>query len=281
MDARKHHRRTGKDVRWLTVSLSSWPWIRTLLWKPSNSLPSKRCLPPAFLSHMIEAFIYQRRVRYAVMSHVGPEVVKLSNSLPNPKDLEKARLALGSGQQRTPGMLPSPAGTASTNGTPNNQETGTPNPTNSESDSASSSQLPAPTLPPAVTVPLTASVPQPLIWDIRDVVESQNRAAVAMQTAHQHLTLSGMREHFPRTFGRMVYSTLTAQDEHEPDMEDDDGELFWPGQCVTGDGLGWLCNMGRAMVKEFGNEFGYKGMDGIIPKPDDERSMLLSSGFRS
>lgn len=277
MDARKHHWRSRKDVRRLTVSLSCLCHGFVLCFGIlSNLLPTKRYLPPAFLSHMIEAFIYQRRVRYAVMSHVGPEVAKLSSSLPNPKDLEKARQALPNGQQRTPGMLPSPAGTASTNGTPNNQEGGTPNPTNVESD-PSSSQLPAPNLPPAVAVPLTASVPQPLIWDIKDVVESQNRAAVGMHHAQQTLTLSAMREHFPRTFGRMVYSTLTAQDEHEPDMEDDDGELFWPGQCVTGDGLGWLCNMGRAMVKEFGNEFGYKGMDGIIPKPDDERRAVPRS----
>lgn len=226
---------------------------------------------------MIEAFIYQRRVRYAVMSHVGPEVFKLCKTLPNPKDLEKVRSGSNNGQQQTPGMLPSPAGTASANGTPNNPDGGTPNPTNAENDSTSSSQLPVPNLPPVVNVPLTAPVPQPLIWDIKDVVEAQNRAALAMNGAHQHLTLSAVREHFPRTFGRMVYSTLTASDEHEPDMEDDDGELFWPGQCVTGDGLGWLCNMGRAMVKEFGNEFGYKGMDGIIPKPDDERRAVPRS----
>jgi len=75
----------------------------------------------------------------------------------------------------------------------------------------------------------------------------------------------------------MAFSTLTPQDEHEPDMEDDEGELLWPGQCVTGEGIGWVCLMGRAMVKEFGKEFGYRGIDGIIPKPDtDERRPVRS-----
>ena len=51
--------------------------------------------------------------------------------------------------------------------------------------------------------------------------------------------------------------------------EDDDGELFWPGQCVTGEGLGWVCLMGRSMVREFGREFGYEGEKGVVEKPGD------------
>lgn len=65
----------------------------------------------------------------------------------------------------------------------------------------------------------------------------------------------------------MIHSTFSSHDEHEPDIEDDDGELFWPGQLVTGQGLGWVCTMGKAMIKELGKEFGYRGIDGIIPKP--------------
>ena len=108
--------------------------------------------------------------------------------------------------------------------------------------------------------------------DMKDIVEAQAASAWAMVCAQRSLSLPAMREHFPRTFGRMVYSTLAAQEEYEPDMDDEDGELFWPGQCVSGDGLGWVCLMGHAMVREFGQEIGYRGMDGLIPKPDDERS---------
>ena len=102
----------------------------------------------------------------------------------------------------------------------------------------------------------------------------QSSAVVAaswcMSQAQNTITLPMMAKHFPRTFQRMVHSTFQAQDEHEPDIEDDDGELFWPGQAVTGTGLGWVCTMGKAMIKEFGAEFGYRGIDGIIPKPDSE-----------
>ena len=46
-------------------------------------------------------------------------------------------------------------------------------------------------------------------------------------------------------------------------MEDEEGELFWPGQCVTGEGLGWVCLMGRSMLREFGREVGYRGVEGL------------------
>lgn len=65
----------------------------------------------------------------------------------------------------------------------------------------------------------------------------------------------------------MVYSALGPQEEHEPDIEDEEGELFWPGQSSTGEGLGWVCLMGKAMIKEFGKAYTYKGLDGVVPKP--------------
>ena len=65
----------------------------------------------------------------------------------------------------------------------------------------------------------------------------------------------------------MVQSTLAAEEEFEPDMEDGEGELFWPNQCVTGDGVAWVCLMGRAMTREFGKDIGYLNIHGIIPKP--------------
>ena len=81
-----------------------------------------------------------------------------------------------------------------------------------------------------------------------------------------------MREHFPRTFGRMIYSSLNAGEECEPDLDDDEGELYWPGQCVTGQGIGWVCLLGKAMINEYGKEIGYRGLDGIIPKPHRDES---------
>lgn len=221
---------------------------------------------------MIEAFIHQRKVQYAVKGHVERDINNLVKSLPNPEDLAKAAR---SASNPPPGMLPSPAGTlppSSANSTPTNPGNDTP-PKSDEGRTHLQPPVPtpqahAPVLPPAIPVQVDASVPQPLIRELKDVIEGQNSAAHCMTFAQRHLSLAVLREHFPQTFGRMVYSTLTAEDEHEPDMEDEEGELFWPGQCVTGEGLGWVCLMGRAMLNEFGREAGYTGLTGIIPKPD-------------
>ncbi|KAE9394430.1 hypothetical protein BT96DRAFT_923556 [Gymnopus androsaceus JB14] len=88
-------------------------------------------------------------------------------------------------------------------------------------------------------------------------LESMNKVA-------SHLNFSSMARQFPRTFARMVHSTLNSSEEHEVDFEDDDGELFWPGQSITGEGLGWLCYMGKAMIREFGEQFQYNGLEGVI-----------------
>jgi hypothetical protein len=75
-----------------------------------------------------------------------------------------------------------------------------------------------------------------------------------------------------------MYSSLQAGEEHEPDMEDTEGELFWPGNMGSGQGLGWVCLMGRAMIREFGGEIGYKGLDGVVPKPKLEEGQGPSAG---
>ena len=69
----------------------------------------------------------------------------------------------------------------------------------------------------------------------------------------------------------MMYSNLQATEEYEPDMEDGEGELFWPGHAGGmggGEGLGWVCLMGRSMIREFGAEIGYVGLAGVVPKPN-------------
>ena len=40
----------------------------------------------------------------------------------------------------------------------------------------------------------------------------------------------------------------------------------WPSQVITGQGIGWLCHMGRAMIREFGREYGYRGAEGLLWK---------------
>ncbi|KAI0730195.1 hypothetical protein C8Q72DRAFT_776575 [Fomitopsis betulina] len=92
-------------------------------------------------------------------------------------------------------------------------------------------------------------------------------AKKAVDIAGKVITLPIMAKHYPRTFARMVYSSLSINDEHEPDFDDEEGELFWPGQVVGSEGLGWICYMGRAMIKEYAKQYGYKGVDGALPLP--------------
>jgi hypothetical protein len=95
-------------------------------------------------------------------------------------------------------------------------------------------------------------------------------AQFCLERSQQTLTLPKMAQHFPTTFARMVHSNLGADEEYQPDMEDEEGELFWPGQCITGEGLGWVCLIGKAMINELGKDIGYIGLNGVIPKPKGE-----------
>jgi len=74
--------------------------------------------------------------------------------------------------------------------------------------------------------------------------------------------------YFPITFARIIHSSLKYSEEAEPDIEDEEGELFWPTSAETGQGLGWVCLVGKAMIKEFGKDFGYLGYEGVVPKPE-------------
>ncbi|KZT67180.1 hypothetical protein DAEQUDRAFT_406548 [Daedalea quercina L-15889] len=171
-------------------------------------------------------------------------------------------------------MLPSPASSAGS----------TPNPVEGTPNAALPPTTPAPPVPPAPrrtepqqleqrerssainpahTVPVNINTVGPYrsqAWGLYD-------AKKAVDVAGRLITLPIVAKHYPRTFARMAYSSLTTQDEHEPDFDDEEGELFWPGQVVGSEGLGWICYMGRAMIKEYAKQYGYKGVDGALPLP--------------
>ncbi|KAI0958243.1 hypothetical protein AcV7_004116 [Taiwanofungus camphoratus] len=232
------------------------------------------------LIYMLEAFMCARKVRYGARA-IDAENERIMKRLKIQADAEAARdaaaAALREAQaakaQATPPMLPSPASIiSSANSTPTSTHSGTPNAASSStSDTSAASDARPPQahrppnkeekLPPAhITVAVNAQFVSPRKAQSGDVL----LAAACMETAQRLLTLPVMVKHFPRTFARMMYSSLSPGDEHEPDIEDEEGELFWPGQCVTGEGLGWVCHMGKSMIKEFGKGFGYKGLDGTI-----------------
>ena len=204
------------------------------------------------------------------------------------------------GSQATPQMLPSPASIApanSANSTPiTNSAGGTPNTDSSSATlvASQSSNLPRsaqPTqtaLPPhlvahvpntsdgrapstnmiAAAAKATASFGPTFTFTLKEQSGGIVSAGHCMEQAQKFLTLPILARHYPTTFARMVGTSLSAHEEHEPDIEDEEGELFWPGQCVTGEGLGWVCLMGKAMVKEIGRDFGYIGLAGVVPKPE-------------
>lgn len=255
---------------------------------------------------MIEGFIHSRKMAY---SH-NPLDVQLGTTIESGRNdilaaIEQAEnqlanpSAAGLKKQGTPQMLPSPASIAPTNSansTPTNRDGDTPNPAASSvplPPSVQSAPIPAPhlrmvppryyqkgkTIPPHVAAAVN-SVKLPLgthlVGSLKDHMSSQGAAIKAFNAAQQTLTLPIIQRNFPKTFARMMYSTLSVGDEHEPDFEDDEGELFWPGQSMNGDGLGWVCLMGQAMLREFGRPYGYKGLSGVVPKPKPETTESVS-----
>lgn len=196
------------------------------------------------------------------------------------------------GPKDTSPMLPSPVSLAanSTNSTPASNADGSPagssRPDVAPAPSGSKIHAPIYMLPKELqevklsrevmdaidSVTVVAGVD--VVKEMKETTNCMNQVARAMSTAEKTLNLPIMARLFPKTFARMVYTTLTVNEEHEPYFEDDEGELFWPGQCVTGEGLGWVCLMGKAMVNEFGQKYGYRGVDGAIPKPTKEEEAL-------
>ncbi|KAF5317222.1 hypothetical protein D9611_003941 [Ephemerocybe angulata] len=266
---------------------------------------------------MIEAFIHGRKLMYAVTGHLDNDMnVVTKNLRGNIAKAADAAESISGGlsgvlhphSSGTPIMLPSPASIApanSANSTPTYKDTRTTNGASNSRDPPSTTQqparpsrpqtgpspVPAPLLPPhyansttpvpAHVMDAMAEVREPigpvLAQDLHDFVSGYYASSWCMSTSQATLNLPIMMRCFPVTFNRMMHTTLTPLEEYEPDIEDEEGELHWPGQLITGEGLGWVCLMGKAMVKEFGKAYGYKGLDGVVPKPKPEGSAGESS----
>ena len=216
---------------------------------------------------MIEGFVRQRVVR----NRLGPQFDRRTHDYMAEVNRVKARATEKAKTKLVPPekSLPSPdTDAASASSTPATQNSGTP----AHKGDVRQEDLKRPTKSSpsdgAVSV-ANELIPIPVahIEAMRHLIVEQMRASIEMKNSQKTLSLAIMREHFPHTYGRMVQSTLAAEEEYEPDMEDGEGELFWPNQCVTGDGIAWVCLMGRAMTREFGKDIGYLNIHGIIPKP--------------
>ncbi|KIL68839.1 hypothetical protein M378DRAFT_70408 [Amanita muscaria Koide BX008] len=299
--SRDYSRNSCNNETWATIE-AFLGWCRDKWQAEEGTNDAEK----AFLGliFMIEAFIRARKMAYAAKGsdHSAMEVynnmkAKVISAAIKAEEESVAGNAAAK-QQTTPPMLPSPASIGpanSANSTPTNREDATPSAASGRSASAAppaprrpvkASDYPIPlplvpdrykgvnTVPPisksvsdamaAVTVPVGAA----FVNKHKEIVIELTAAHYCMVQSQVTLTLPTMARHFPNTFARMVYTTLLPSEEHEPEFEDEEGELFWPGQCITGEGLGWVCLMSKAMIKEFGKAYGYRGLDGVVHKPE-------------
>lgn len=252
---------------------------------------------------MIEAFIQARQIAYTVRGHLDADMDKVVEGI-SQKIATAAASALPGDSPNglsgtVPPMLPSPT---STNSTPVNRDEGTPSSSNTKSSQAAANGPPhqqpyAGTVPfkllpehlqnsplpiPSAAISTMEGVTEPigpsLVQNLKDLTSSLMAISFCLERAKQSLNLPILRRCFPRTWTRMMYSTLLPNEEHEPDFEDEEGELYWPDQCISGEGLGWVCLMAKAMINEFGKAYGYKSVDGVVPKPKPEEQQQRRQG---
>lgn len=247
---------------------------------------------------MIEGFIHGRKFFFSAKLVIDPEMDRIWAKMKAEMTMLSGNAEKADGQPTQPPMLPSPASIApvnSANSTPiTNSASGTPNVNISSGINLANSPAPSRSaLPVSTALPqymhsllpqtakgqsasynmveaaakATATINPALAFNVKELSGGVMAAGYCMEHAQRTLTLPILARHYPTTFARMMSSSLTAHEEHEPDIEDEEGELFWPGQCVTGEGLGWVCLMGKAMIKEFGRDIGYLGLAGVVPKP--------------
>ncbi|KAF7376255.1 hypothetical protein MSAN_00040800 [Mycena sanguinolenta] len=274
---RDYPRRYCSRETWYTIE-AFLVWCKQK-WQAEEGTPDAE---KAFLGLilMIEGFIHSRKLVYGAMrgSPVERDLEKLVGTSRAAIAAAATEAAVSSAaslaslapnkSSPTPGMLPSPASLVpSANSTPTNRD-GTPS--SISSTTAPPSCPPRPWLPPHISSAMenvTIPVAPRLINELKNETMGIQAAAYAMNNSQALLNLPVMARFFPTTFARMVGSSLSPNEEHEPDFEDEEGELFWPGQSSTGEGLGWVCLMGKAMIKEFGKAYSYRGLDGVVPKP--------------
>ena len=253
---------------------------------------------------MIEAYINYRKFVYACLDHRGKDgqgkeglesaSTRLYCEIERQQQAAVDALAQasvsqkhGSGSVNTPTMLPSPASASSVNSTPTmaNRSPVNPAPSNPSQPAGSvPSQLPNPPQSSPSHSPSQIPTAFPLMLQPETVAAFRNQnlaihaAKWCSHIASQHVSIPILMRHFPTTWARIAGSSLSADEEHEPDIEDDEGELYWPGQSQIGEGLGWVCLMGKAMIKEFGEGIGYLGINGVIRKEDVVRVREVRRG---
>lgn len=216
---------------------------------------------------MVESFHLEKRVfqRLEQCLNMDNDLwKKLENK---EKEYLQQKAAAAAPPPPTPRMLPSPESLAgsSANSTPTSRSAGTPEQKKAAEELAKEQMM---LLQYRTDPRFNTNVTSYYLYQHVQLEKAAVGASRKMVDAQKYLTLPGMAKHFPRTFKRMINSSYSYSDECEPDMEDDDGELMWPNQLMTGEGWVWLITMGKAMVREYGRKFGYHGFEGLVPDPN-------------
>lgn len=133
-------------------------------------------------------------------------------------------------------------------------------------------------------------VPLDLYESFKASINCSMRSARAVISGGLYISLPVLRRYFPRTSARVNEAQLRLEEEVQVDFDQDEctrpegvpgvglggdptpgpgeGQLLWPGALNThsGEGVAWVCLLGRAMVREIGYPLGYRGLEGRLQK---------------
>ncbi|KAK7692901.1 hypothetical protein QCA50_004537 [Cerrena zonata] len=238
------------------------------VWDPSATEEGEKFMWA--LSRMVESYHWEKRVFQRLESCFEMDHnlwIKLGAK-------EREYLQQKQAAAAPPRMLPSPESLAgsSANSTPASRSAGTPEQSKKAAEELSKEAMIQ--LQYRTEARFNSTVTPYYVYTHQQCEKAAVHASRKMIDAQKYLTLPAMAKHFPRTFTRMINSSYSYTDECEPDMEDDDGELMWPNQLMTGEGWVWLITMGRAMVREYGKKFGYTSYEGLVPDPNPPPNRL-------
>lgn len=232
---------------------------------------------------MVEAYIYARKAAFLNTANAKrfgevDKMVKPQPPIDPTASISPATSLGGSSQHSLPNGSP-PAGAPS----PIPAGATAPRPTNPP-PSVLATPHPHSALGP------TVAIPKDLYDSLQAAHNCSTRSARAMAAAALYLNLPVLARCFPRTAGRVQAGQLRLDEECQVDFEQDEctrpdgvpgvglggdptpgpgeGQLVWPGSLNThgGEGVAWVCLLGRAMIREMGYPLGYRGLEGRLQK---------------
>ncbi|KAF8580014.1 hypothetical protein K439DRAFT_338001 [Ramaria rubella] len=268
-------------VLWDTID-EFLKWVRTR-WETAETRGDAQC---AFIGiiRMVEAYIYARKAAFLNTAN-AKRFGEVDKAKPPPfadpsSSISPATSLGGSSQHSVPNASPPTGSCASPIPNPAPSRP----PTNTSHPPPSTAATPHPALGP------TVAVPKDLYDSLRASHNCSTRSARAMAAAALYINLPILSRCFPRTAARVQAAQLRIDEEFEVDFDQDEcsredgvpgvgfggdpspgpgeGQLLWPGALNShgGEGVAWVCLLGRAMIREIGYPLGYRGLDGILRK---------------